>query len=363
MKKAKHEDRVLVTGAGGFVGQHVVKEALAQGFPVRASDLAGPDLSWAEKLGAEVVRGDLTDRDQVKAMVRGVGLVAHIAAAYDLGMARTELLRINRDGSRILAEEAASAGVRHFVHCSTADTYGIQPQKPIKEYCRQEPENDYAFSKLAAEQAVTETGADRGMPVTVLRPTLIYGPGAVYTASLFYPLPFILHGFLGRVPSLKGGPQLNAVHIQDMAGSTVFALPRLEMAGEAYNVADDHWQTVGEFFGNIVEPLGLPGSPFTIPLSPGLMGWSTKILMQLPPAALLPVSRFLQAEWSRVVRHHGLVHALNPRLDKGFLSYGSGDHVFDNSKIKAAGYQLRWPDFATGWRETTRWYQAQKWIP
>jgi len=362
-KRQDRRDLVLVTGAAGFLGQHVVREAVAQGFSVRATDLPGQDLQWAEDIGAEVISGDLTVREQAGSMVKGVSFVAHIAAAYNLALAREELLRVNRDGTRTLAVEAARAGVRHFINCSTADTYGTHSEVPVKETFQQTPENDYAQSKLEGERVVNEVGAREGMQVTTLRPTVIYGPGSLYTASLFCTIPFIVQRRLGFFPRFKGGPLMNAVHVQDMAGVTVFALPRLEMAGQAYNVADDQWQTVGDFFHNIVEPLSLDRGAFSLPLHPALLMHSSKLLLRVPEIGLASVNRLLQAEWSRIVEAQGLLPALNPRLDRGFFSYGLGDHVYDNSKLKAAGYKFQWPAFSAGWRETVRWYQEQKWIP
>ena len=354
---------VLVTGAGGFVGQHVVKEALEQDFSVRATDLPAVDLSWAESLGAEVVHGDLTVTDQVEKLIKGCGLVAHIAAAYNLAMAPEELLRINRGGTRNLVEAAASAGVKHFVNCSTADTYGKHKTVPIKESFQQNPVNAYAFSKLIAEQVAVEVGAREDMPVTILRPTLIYGPGSVYIASLFCTLPIIVNQKAGFFPKMTGGPLLNAIHVKDMAGATVFVLSRPEMAGEAYNVADDHWQSVGEFMQNLGQPLGVRWSSRTFPLYPALLKWGARLLMQTPEAGLAAVNRIFQAQWSKVVRDRALIPALDPRFDRDFLSYGSGDHVYDNAKLKAAGYVLHWPDFRDGWRETIQWYKQQAWIP
>ena len=354
---------VLVTGAAGFIGRYVVEEALARGYSVRATDLPGPDLGWAETRGVEVLRGDLTRREQVEPLVRGVDHVVHIAAAFDLGMPRQDLLRINLNGSVNLAEAAAAAGVKTFVNCSTADTYGAHDEIPVREDARQNPDNDYAFSKLLAEQAVIRVGQRRSMAVTTLRPTVIYGPGAMYTASMFCTLPLMIHRRLGFFIRATGGPLVNAVHAEDVAGAAIFVLGKPEAAGQVYNVADDDWQTMGEFFHNIVEPLDVNWSPFTVPIPSAPLSWLARGLWFAPDGLFGLINRVLQSEWASVRDSCGLEPALSPRFDKGFLSYGLGDHACDNSRLKAAGYQLRHPHFAAGYRETIRWYCEQRWIP
>lgn len=363
MKKTRHKGHVLITGAAGFLGRYVVLEALESGFAVRATDLPGKDLEWAAKAGAEVVYGDLLARDQVRPMFKGVKLVAHLAAVHDLAWPRDRLLRVNKGCAVIMAEEAAAAGVKHFVYCSSADTYGTHSRFPVREDFSQRPENNYALSKLAAERAVVEIAESRGLPVTTLRPTIIYGPWCMYAAGMLCAVPIILHRRMGSLPRVEGGPLVNAVHVEDAAGAIVFALPRTEMAGQFYNVADDQWLTSGEFFRHVVDPLEVFWSSRKIKLSNIAMGLGTGLAGLVPSFGFGYATRVLQAEWSKIVREHDLVDALKPTFDKGFLSYGTGDHVYDNSRLKQAGYSLRRPRFDHGYRETVEWYKQRRWIP
>ncbi|NOZ86485.1 MAG: NAD(P)-dependent oxidoreductase [Deltaproteobacteria bacterium] len=365
-KASRSRPLVLVTGAGGFVGKHVVEQALENGFAVRATDLPGSDLSWAKDLGAEIALGDLTNREQVKKLVKGVDRVAHIAAAFNLSLARNELLRINLNGSVNLAEEAASAGVELFVNCSTADTYGVSIQVPTREDAAQNPANDYAFSKLLAEQAVIRVGRRMSMPVSTIRPTVIYGPGAIYTASLFCTIPYILQKRFGFFPRLYGGPLVNAVHVEDVAGSIVFLLGKKNAAGgekSVYNVADDDWQTMGEYFHNLANPIGVRFSPFEVPVVTTGLVLLTKALERVPVKFFDIATTVLRSEWDRIRTENSLAGALNPRFDKGFLSYGLGDHAYDNTRLKSIGYKFKHPRFAKGYSETIKWYKDHRWIP
>jgi nucleoside-diphosphate-sugar epimerase len=363
MNKPNSDDRVLVTGAAGFLGQHVVREALRGGLAIRATDLPGTDLAWAGELGAEVTYGDLTLEDQVQPMFEGITRVAHLAAVHNLAWPLERLIKVNLGSAVNVATTAARKEVRHFVYCSSADTYGDSSNIPIKEGYEQRPQNNYARSKLAAERAVTELAAKHRMPVTTLRPTIIYGPAAVYAAGVFCTIPIILHKYLGSLPKVEGGPLVNAVHVEDVAAATVYALDHEEMAGQFYNVSDDHWQTSGEYFHNIADPLEVNWGSLTIHLSASSMALSTRLMEWVPALGFEGLNWILQTEWSQIVKKHGLEPALNPRFDKGFLSYGNGDHVYDNTRLKEAGFELRWPRFDEGYRKTIQWYQDQRWIP
>ncbi len=354
---------VLITGAAGFLGKPVVKAAIEAGHAVHATDRPGTDLSWAEQLGARVSTAELSERDQVAGLFDGVSIVAHLAAVHNLGWDRDRLLRANLDTAVHVAQAAASAGVDLFVHCSSADTYGTCTRVPFRELDEQRPENHYAFSKLAAEEALKEIASRANMPLTILRPTILYGPRGIYAAGVMCALPFILHRKLGFLPRFRGGPLVNAVHVDDAAGAIVFALSRPEMAGEAYNVADDDWLSTGDYMYATFDPLDVSWSSRELPMHNSSMRLFSRALGVMPGFGFESLSRLLQRHWEQIVREQELLPGLSPTFDKGFVSYGSGDHAYDNSKLKAAGYTLRWPRYAEGYRATIDWYKDQRWIP
>ena len=110
---------VLVTGAAGLIGSHVAELALERGEAVRAMARPGEDVSWLAEAGAEVCRGDMTDRASLEAAVRGVDRVLHCAARMGPWGPISEYELVNVRGPAMLVEAAMAAGVQRFVHVST----------------------------------------------------------------------------------------------------------------------------------------------------------------------------------------------------------------------------------------------------
>jgi nucleoside-diphosphate-sugar epimerase len=146
---------VLVTGASGFVGSHLAAELERRGIPFRAPRVElGPDADWG-------------------AALEGVDRVVHLAALAHDRVADKNLMAVNAQGTAHLAQAAAAAGVRHFIFTSTI---GVQGEETFGEILTEAsplaPRSRYAESKLEAERLL----AGASLPVTVLRPTLVYGP-------------------------------------------------------------------------------------------------------------------------------------------------------------------------------------------
>lgn len=177
--------RVLVTGATGFVGRALCPVLVRNGQHV---SVATRNPRVAEQLPRVDVRPipGIGPRVDFSAVLRDVSSVVHLAAQVpQLGEAQDEQLartyqRINVDGARKLAQDAAAAGVRRFVYISTAQVHGQQTalDAPLREDDPARPADLYASSKWHAEQALAEVAeAAPAMDLVVLRPPLIYGPG------------------------------------------------------------------------------------------------------------------------------------------------------------------------------------------
>jgi nucleoside-diphosphate-sugar epimerase len=356
-------DRVLVTGACGFIGPYIIEELLESGYAVRATDLAGSDYCYVEPLDCEIVAADLLDRGQALEAFRGVDMVVHTAARMNYHLERSEFELANYRVTVNACEAALASGVSSFVHFSTCDTYGPPDYSPVGEDHPQRPINLYAITKLFGEQAALRFHAERGLPVSVVRPTTVYGPRCVYVMGLFLAIPVMLRdlgitflhlprrGFLG-----------NLVHAEDIAGATAFLLGNSEAVGNAYNVSDDSAMPAGELMEVILNSVGIRANR-VLPVSDRLVSMVAAAASHFPKSFFTGVTNLLQRGWDRVVVRHRLVPMLEPRFDPGFTAFGRGNYDFDNSRLKGLGYELRHPDFAIGWRETVRWYVEQGWIP
>ena len=150
--------KVLVTGAAGVMGNHLVRGLFERGHEVRCLVLPrDPQRAALERLGAEVREGNVSDAASLAGLCDGVDTVYHLAAVI-LSHDPSVFTRVNLDGTRHLVQLAAEAGVRHFIYVSSASVT----------YPRLTP---YAASKLAAEQSVR---AESRFSYTIVRPTLVY---------------------------------------------------------------------------------------------------------------------------------------------------------------------------------------------
>lgn len=223
-------DRILVTGAGGFVGPHVVAALRTAGYRIRVTQRAAapaPD-------GAEaVVTGDLALPIDWGRALDGVQHVVHLAGLAHAGPGLDEALyrRINTQATLELAQAAYRAGVSRFVCISSIKAQtGAFDGPPLREDEAPAPDDAYGRSKLAAEQGLARLDFDW----VALRPVLVYGPGVkanmaalLKLARLPVPLPF---GALTAPRSLLA--------VENLADAVLFALTPACPARRAFTVAD-----------------------------------------------------------------------------------------------------------------------------
>lgn len=199
---------VAVTGAGGFVGSHLVETLVRAGADVRAltSYRAQPQdlgaLHWipAEVRDAvDVQRGDVRDSEAMERLVAGREVVFHLAALVAIPYSYANprhVFDVNVTGTLNVALAARDAGVRRLVHTSTSEVYGTAQQVPITEEHPINAQSPYAASKAAADQMVMSFHRSYELPATIVRPFNTYGP----RQSMRAVLPTI------AVQALAGGP-------------------------------------------------------------------------------------------------------------------------------------------------------------
>jgi nucleoside-diphosphate-sugar epimerase len=259
---------VLVTGASGLVGSHVVEALAARGEPVRA--LVRPRSRAAVvRLGAEAVVGDVTDPTAWPAAARGVRAIVHAAAIVQRRATWEQYVAANVDGTR-LAVEAARTATARLVHISSVAVYGgsaAYPQKPERrdEAYAFQPISEldyYGRSKRMAEEVVREA-AERGeLHAIALRPTVIYGErDRLFTPRILRAvrLPF--------VPQIgNGANRLSCVYAGNVAAAVLAALDAPQ-GFRAYNVTGDGAPALSqrEFFGAFAAALGRRYRPVPIP--------------------------------------------------------------------------------------------------
>jgi len=226
--------RVLLTGGSGFVGSYVAEQLSALGHTVRALVRPRSDSKLLKTLQKiEFAAGAVEDRASLDSAVRGVDAVVHVAG---LVKARSpgEFFQVNTEGTRNLlaAAEAHANGLKRFVYVSSLSAIGPSADgKPVPDDAPPRPVTRYGQSKLAAEQAVL-AAKDR-LPVTVIRPPLIYGPRDRETLAFFTAVRN------GVLPVLGDGRNtLSVVYGEDCAAAIVRAAVSDGPSGRTYFVDD-----------------------------------------------------------------------------------------------------------------------------
>jgi dihydroflavonol-4-reductase len=218
-------DRVLVTGAAGFIGSAVARELHRKGAHVVALVEPGGDQANLDGLDVEVVSGDLRDADAVAKATDGCRTVFHIAALYRFWAKNPDdFYDINVNGTRRLLEAARSAGCERLVYTSTVGTLGLHgatTEDPVDETSFARVDHlfgGYKQSKYVAEHEVLRAGAE-GLPVVLVQPTTPVGPrdrGPTPTGRT------VLEILNGRFPGYVD-TTLNIVDVEDVAHGQILA--------------------------------------------------------------------------------------------------------------------------------------------
>lgn len=238
---------VLVTGAAGFIGQHLVRDLLLDQCRVRAMVRPGRCRPlWDGDV--EVVEGDLLDLDGNKPLVAGVDTVFHLAgkahALTEAAQDEVAYWSINFEGTRNLLDAIVAAGVTGFVFFSTVKVMGEETPKSLDESGEPRPVNAYGRSKLAAEQLVLEYGKRTGIHVVCLRLPLVYGPGN--KGNFLSMISAIDRGIFPPLPNT--GNRRSLVHVSNVVQAALRVATNSVANGQCYNVTDARPYSTSELY-------------------------------------------------------------------------------------------------------------------
>ena len=276
---------VVVTGAGGFIGSWVCRTLGEAGMTVRGiGRRAGVRLPY----DASYRQADLLDVDALRAVLAGADAVIHLAARVHVmretaADALAEFRRVNVEGTRILLNAAADAGVTRVVLASTVKAVAESSDGPLTEETAPRPADPYGLSKLESEEVARDIAARRGLDVTVLRFPLVYGPGMKGNMlSLFHlvnrgvPLP------LGRVRNRR-----SMLFVRNLSTAVVEILRAPAAPAGVFFVADGRdvstpelVRLIGTALGRRVRLLPVPESVFRA------AGWVGDALSRVRPIRL-----------------------------------------------------------------------------
>jgi dihydroflavonol-4-reductase len=253
--------KLLVTGATGFLGGALVPLLVEAGHEVRVLARGGaPD---AEALGCELVSGDVRDAATVRRAVQDRDGVYHLAGLVSRDPRDAhKMYELHVTGTRVLLAEAERAGIRRVVLASSSGTIGVSSRRRVATEEDDHPIETvgrwpYYLSKIYEEKIAIDA-ARRGLPVVILNPSLLLGPGDARLSSTQDIYRFLL----GRIPVMPRGG-ISFVDVRDAARAFVAALTRGN-AGERHLLGAANWEFT-EFFGRLSRLARVPAPPLRLP--------------------------------------------------------------------------------------------------
>lgn len=258
----------LVTGGTGFIGGHIVEQLLADGQPVRV--LARRSSKLGEHLkGAEIVYGDVLDKDSLGQAMQGVRTLYHAAAQFETWTADPQLmLETANHGTRNVLDAALAAGVRKVLHTSSGAVFGLPRNQTVTEASGQGPLPDVYYRSKRESEELAKSYIANGLDVVFLNPSNVFGPRD--TKPLGRSIVALLNGTL---PSAWHAT-FAIVYVVDVARAHILAATKAA-AGERFILAEQNIGYKG-FFGEVVALGGGKLPPFL----PGPMIHATAILME-----------------------------------------------------------------------------------
>jgi dTDP-glucose 4,6-dehydratase len=258
---------VLVTGAGGFIGGHLVEALVREGARVRAfhrynSRGERGTLDWLEPDVAcelEVVLGDLRDPESVSRAASGCEAVFHLGAQIAIPYSYVnprDFLETNVLGALNVAQASLSAGVQCLVHVSTSEVYGTPETVPITEAHPLRAQSPYAASKIGADKLIESYHHAFGLPATIVRPFNTYGPRQSARAIVPTIVSQALSAETLRLGSLE--PRRDLTYVADTAAGLIAAARRPEAIGQTIQLGTGQDVSVGELVELVGELLGRP---------------------------------------------------------------------------------------------------------
>lgn len=249
--------KVLVTGAAGFLGSHLVEMLVERGDEVRALVQSGQNPAFLQTLpGVEIVQGDLTDYQSLRRAVHGIQRVYHLAARTGPWGPEAAYQAANVQGVADLITAALEAGVERIVHTSSITVYGHHLRGIVTEdHPYHAEDNPYSRTKIAGEQLIFRLVKENSAPIVIVRPAWIYGPRDMASFGRFVKLVQSGKGFILG----SGANHIPLIYVRDVAQGLLKAGDAgSEAVGQAYTIAGEQRVTQIDYLNTIADALQVP---------------------------------------------------------------------------------------------------------
>ncbi|MEL6458774.1 MAG: NAD(P)-dependent oxidoreductase [Cyanobacteria bacterium J06621_15] len=244
---------LLITGIGGFIGLRTAEIAIAKGLKVRGLEKDTELAKKAQKLGAEVIIGSVTDASIAQKACQDVDIVLHFEEVAKEGGSIKEFDEVNIDGTINIGKAARNAGIKTFVHLSTALVYGFDYKNGVSEKEQLIKEkNPYCQTKIEAEKALQQLNSSRDFGIIIIRAGDVYGPGSIpWTVR---PISFMQQKLFAYT---NEGKVINHVYVDNLVNA-IFLTIEKEQHGEIFNITDGQETSPQEFFTRLAEAADCP---------------------------------------------------------------------------------------------------------
>ena len=251
--------KVLVTGATGFIGQHLTRRLLAVGHQVRVfvRDPARIPADWLPNV--EIVVGDLLEAGAVATAAKGISIIYHLAGEVKDGW---RLTAVNVEGLEIVLDASAKAGIRTFCYFSSAGVYGIPRPGPVTEETQCDPLTEYQKAKYMGEHLVRGFSDAGKFRTIVVRPTTVYGEGEIQSSAFFFKWLTAIRD--GRFLFLGDKGVANVVYVGDLVEACLFLVEHASKPHEVCVVSDP--VSMSEFVGFAADSLHVAHPRRSVPV-------------------------------------------------------------------------------------------------
>ncbi len=324
----------VVTGATGFLGSALVTELIKRQQLVRI--LARDEKKARQQFGdaVTIIPGEITDAAQVQRVVDGATTIYHLAGRLYHPSIPAELYRQTHvEGTRLLLKACqGQTQLQSIVHVSTTGVHGVTGETPAAEDTPFAPTNPYEATKLEGELLALNAYQEQGLPVTVARPGLVYGPGDLHLLGFFVTIK------KGLFRVIDGGKAfLHPIYIDDMVAAMLLCAERPQALGRSYNFAGERPVTIRELATAIAHALDRELPAGSIPL------WLANLASDI--FAVMPG---MKGE-----------HAPLTRSRVKFLTHS---RIYDSSRAKSElGYAPR-VELEEGMKLTAAWYYKHHYL-
>ncbi len=325
---------ILITGANGFVGRHLILALQKRGDSVRALSSPTGDTTWLKQHGITTFRGDIRVQETLTEPMRGVDAVVHLVAETKKKWGPIQdSYTVNVTGTENVCRAVLAGGVRRLVYTSTSAIYNMTPRRPVTEDDILAPLDDpYCFTKAQSDNLMQRMIREDHLPAVIIRLGALIGPGDRLN---FGRLAERVRAGKGIIVG-SGNNTIPFIYITDVVQALLLALDCEQAVGRIYNISNDQPLTQKQYLSAIAQEMGVAPPRIHVPYYPMYAAaYATERISILSGYRIPPVA----------TRH-------------GIKILGEDGRLSIDKARRELGYVPRVP-IREAVRLTTAWYQQQ----